>query len=219
MAARTKQSPARGAESERYAEVLGIAADLFARKGYTTTTVRDVADAAGILSGSLYHHFESKEAMADEILTSFLNDMRARYDEVLALDLAPRDAFGSLASASLRAIDDHQAAIVLYQKDGGYLAELPRFAYLRDAGRRFEEAWVGVIERGIASGDFRSSTDPRLAYRFIRATLWTVARWYRPEGAFDIEQITEQYLTILLDGLATPGRGRRRRVKAASAQG
>src|SRR5262249_57938903 len=47
--------------SERREEILAIAAKIFADKGYASTTVREIADAAGILSGSLYHHFDSKE--------------------------------------------------------------------------------------------------------------------------------------------------------------
>ena len=44
----------------RREELLAIAASLFAERGFKNTTVRDIADAAGILSGSLYHHFDSK---------------------------------------------------------------------------------------------------------------------------------------------------------------
>lgn len=195
-----------GTESGRHAEVLALAADLFARNGYATTTVRDIADAAGILSGSLYHHFSSKEAMVDEILASFLDGILSRYDEILAAALPPREAFAALATASLAAMEHDQAAIVIYQNDGRHLATLERFGYLAEAGRRFEQAWTGVLRRGIDSGDFRGATDPRLAYRLIRATLWTVARWYRPGGGLTPEQISDQYLAILLDGIAKPAK-------------
>jgi len=47
----------------RREELLSIAAKLFAERGFKNTTVRDIADAAGILSGSLYHHFPGKEAL------------------------------------------------------------------------------------------------------------------------------------------------------------
>jgi AcrR family transcriptional regulator len=54
-------------------ELLELAAEMFAERGLRATTVRDIADAAGILSGSLYHHFSSKEEMVDEALRSFLD--------------------------------------------------------------------------------------------------------------------------------------------------
>ena len=46
---------------------------MFAERGLRATTVRDIADSAGILSGSLYHHFSSKEEMVDELLRGFLD--------------------------------------------------------------------------------------------------------------------------------------------------
>lgn len=215
MAQRSKQTAARGtvrngqaAESGRQGEVLALAAGLFASNGYSATTVRDIADAAGILSGSLYHHFASKEAMANAILTAFLDEILGRYDEIVAADLPARESFEALATASLLAMERHQAAIVIYQNDGRHLALLENFAYLRDAGERFERAWVGVLQRGIEEGEFRRSLDPRLTYRFIRATLWTVARWYRPGGPQSAQEIADQYLAILLDGIA---RGKRKK--------
>jgi AcrR family transcriptional regulator len=69
--------------SSRRAELLELAAKMFAERGYGQTTVRDIADAAGILSGSLYHHFDSKESMVDEILRTFLDELFARYREVV----------------------------------------------------------------------------------------------------------------------------------------
>ena len=59
-------------------------------KGFRNTTVRDIADAAGILSGSLYHHFDSKESMVDEILSTFQEELFGQYDEILAGDDDPR---------------------------------------------------------------------------------------------------------------------------------
>jgi len=54
-----------GPAGNRRADVVRLAGELFAQKGFRATTVREIADAAGILSGSLYHHFDSKESIAD----------------------------------------------------------------------------------------------------------------------------------------------------------
>ncbi|MEO6471071.1 MAG: helix-turn-helix domain-containing protein, partial [Aeromicrobium sp.] len=73
----------------RREELLQIAAELFATKGFKNTTVRDIADAAGILSGSLYHHFDSKESMVDEILSSFQDELFGKYAAIVAGDDDP----------------------------------------------------------------------------------------------------------------------------------
>ena len=77
--------------SARRAEIVTIAGELFAERGYANTTVREIADAAGILSGSLYHHFDSKESMVDEILTGFLDELFGAYAEIVARQLSPRE--------------------------------------------------------------------------------------------------------------------------------
>jgi AcrR family transcriptional regulator len=64
-------------------ELLELAATMFAERGLRATTVRDIADSAGILSGSLYHHFKSKEQMVEEVLREFLDWLFGRYQEIV----------------------------------------------------------------------------------------------------------------------------------------
>src|SRR5437764_8236716 len=97
--------PSRGADSERRAELLEVAAEMFADRGFRATTVRDIADAAGILSGSLYHHFDSKESMVDEILRNFLDELFGRYREIVTAGGDPRDMLEAVVVASFESID------------------------------------------------------------------------------------------------------------------
>ena len=69
--------------NSRRDELLELAATMFAERGLRATTVRDIADSAGILSGSLYHHFSSKEEMVDEVLRNFMDWLFARYREIV----------------------------------------------------------------------------------------------------------------------------------------
>src|SRR6476620_3658814 len=94
---------------DRRERILLSAATLFARKGVAATTVREIADEVGILSGSLYHHFESKEAIVDEVISSYLEDLRSRYKEVLARDADPRTRLHDLVVASLNFFLNHTA--------------------------------------------------------------------------------------------------------------
>src|ERR1700759_4226289 len=107
-------------------QLLGIAADLFPERGFTKTTVRDIAAAAGILSGSLYHHFDSKESMVDEILSSFQRDLFRTYDEIVASDRDPRAKLEAVVHASFDAIDRHHAEVAIFQSDAAYLMQFDR---------------------------------------------------------------------------------------------
>ncbi|AOR29991.1 TetR family transcriptional regulator [Streptomyces fodineus] len=187
---------------ERREELLATAAEVFAAQGYNATTVRKIADAAGMLAGSLYYHFDSKESMLDEILSAFLDELWARYDAVLASGLGPRQTLEALVTESFREIDRHRAAVAIYQKESKHLLDEPRFHYLADSQARFEKAWLGTLERGVATQVFRADLDSRLTYRFLRDTVWVAASWYRPGGQHSPEEIARQYLSMVLEGIA-----------------
>lgn len=188
--------------TSRRDELLALAAGLFAERGLRATTVRDIADAAGILSGSLYHHFSSKEAIVDEILRRFLDALFGEYRRIVDSGLAPRETLEALVRASFEAIHSHRDEVAIYQDELKHLRGNPRFEYLRERNTEFREMWTAVLGRGMASGEFRSDLDTQLTYRFLRDTVWVAVRWYRPEDANDHAVIADQYLHIVLDGLA-----------------
>src|SRR3954469_22974748 len=180
----------------RRSELLGIAAGLFAEKGFRNTTVRDIADAAGILSGSLYHHFDSKESMVDEILTRFQEELFGRYEEIVAEGRGPRETLEAVVVASFEAIDRNHAEVAIYQNESKYLSQFERFAYLRDRNRQFHKLWAGLLTDGVRAGVFRADLDVELVYRFIRDTVWVAVHWYRPGGGQPAAEIARQYLGI-----------------------
>ena len=183
-------------------ELLAIAADLFARRGFKNTTVRDIADAAGILSGSLYHHFDSKESMVDEILSTFQTELFERYDAIVASSLDVRRKVEAVVKASFEAIDKHHAEVAIFQNEASYLMEYDRFDYLRTRNAQFRQLWMGLLEDGVSSGALRRDLDAELVFRFIRDTVWVAVRWYRPGGPLSADEVAQQYLSILLDGIA-----------------
>lgn len=187
---------------ERRRELLDTAAEVFAAQGYNATTVRKIADAAGMLAGSLYYHFDSKESMLDEILSTFLTELWEGYDAVLAAGLGPRETIEALVTESFREIDRHRAAVAIYQKESRHLSAQPRFHYLAQSQEKFEKAWLGTLERGVAAEVFRADLDVRLTYRFVRDTVWVAASWYRPGGQHSPDEIARQYLSMVLDGIA-----------------
>jgi AcrR family transcriptional regulator len=193
------------AAATRRDELLEIAARLFAERGFKNTTVRDIADAAGILSGSLYHHFDSKEAMVDELLDTFQTELWEKYDEIEASALSPRAKLEAIVRTSFDAIDHHHSEVAIFQNDAAYLTTFERFAYLDERNNKFRALWTGLLEEGVRSGELRADLDVELVYRFLRDTVWVAVRWYRPGGTLSPADIADQYLTILLEGIATGG--------------
>jgi AcrR family transcriptional regulator len=186
---------------DRRALIVSSAAEMFARKGIGATTVREIADAVGVLSGSLYHHFESKDAIVEEILAGYLETIQARYATVLESGRSPAESLHDLVLASLRVASEQPNATAIYQNELHYLREQRRFADVFAAAGNVQQTWLRVIEKGVAEGAFRSDIDPRVFYRLIRDAVWLSVRWHHHEPP---ERLADDITSIFLDGFSAP---------------
>jgi AcrR family transcriptional regulator len=187
--------------SQRRDHIVRLAGELFAEKGFQATTVRNIATEAGIFSGSLYHHFDSKESIADEILSSFFDQLMASYRQVLDEGGNPRDTIAGLVRVAFGSLERHRAAITVIQKDWTYLKSLDRFAYLAKFEDEVERLWVDVLRAGRDQGFFRADLDPEITYLMIRDTVWAAVRWFRPGGRLDAAALAGHYLGVIFDGI------------------
>ncbi len=165
--------------------------------------MREIAEEAGILSGSLYHHFDSKESIVDEVLRTFLEDLVARYRVAIQSGSDARTVLAEMVRIGFSTLEPHRAAVTVMQNDWNYLRSLPdnRFDYLVKAEDEVERMWIEQIKRGQAAGQFRGDVDPKLTYRMIRDTIWVAVRWFRPGGRLNPAGLAEHYVKVLFDGL------------------
>ena len=192
---------------------MDLAATMFAERGLRATTVRDIADSAGILSGSLYHHFSSKEQMVEELLRDFLDWLFDRYQEIVATEPNPLERLKGLFLASFEAIEHRHAQVVIYQDEAKRLSGQPQFYFVEERNKEQRKMWLDVLNQGVEEGYFRPDLDVDLVYRFIRDTTWVSVRWYQPGGPLTAEEVGRQYLSIVLGGITADGRRARESIK------
>ncbi len=201
-----EQSPD-GRPDGRRDELRAIAVGVFARKGYASATVRDIALAAGILSGSLYHHFDSKDAMLEEHLQEMFSELIAGYEAVATAELDAVEAFRRLIMFGFVSVAKRHDEFTIFQNDFAYLAQIPRFAFLRESSMEVESAWISVIQRGVDVGAFRRDLDVRLVFRTTMGALLTAVRWFDPKGRLDPEAMGAAQADFFLQGLQSPPSG------------
>lgn len=190
--------------ADRRELILESAAEMFARKGIGATTVREIADAVGVLSGSLYHHFKSKDAIVAEILGAYLASIRSRYAAVLDSGKPPAQCLHDLVLASLQVARDQPHATAIYQNELHYLRGQTEFADVHDGAAEVQRTWLRVIEKGVADGSFRDDIPPRVFYRLIRDAVWLSVRWHHPTGSYPTGQLADDVTSIFLHGFAGP---------------
>lgn len=186
--------------STRREGILQQAAVLFARQGVASTTVREIADGVGILSGSLYHHFDSKDSMVREIITSYLDDLGSRYAESCAEATTARERLARLVTVSLQVAEDHPNATQIYQNETALLRTLPQFEQIEAMAGEIHRSWAEAIDQGVADGEFRADLDPRLFHRLLRDAVFLSGRWYRPSAERPVGRLAEELLSTFLDG-------------------
>jgi AcrR family transcriptional regulator len=148
----------------RRSEILDTAAGLFASSGYVHTSLRDVADACGIQAGSLYHHFDSKEALARELIARWHAGLAAvgrvwLEDPPLPADRPVGDRVVALGADIAAAAVAHRAGLHLsaYEPHTGASPELLELAAGRPDDARL--ALRSVLEVGLQAGRIRAGTD------------------------------------------------------------
>lgn len=182
--------------------LLKEAARLFRDKGYERTTVRDLAAAVGIQSGSLFHHFRTKEEILKAVMVETIRLNTALMQA--AVDAAPtsQEKLRALVRAELESVNGQTGeAMAVLVFEWRSLAEESQadVLELRDI---YEKLWLDTLESLRQEG--RLLADPFVVRRMLTGALsWTVT-WYRPErGGLTLDGLTDQ--TMAMMGFASAG--------------
>jgi len=186
----------------RREQILTEASRLFSKKGYQATGMRELATAVGIEPASLYSHFPSKDHLLWEIASVCAEEFLLAADRVHAKNLSPIEQLSALIEAHVLIVVRNQPAAAVFDTEWVHLSEERRsqYARMRDT---YEQRFRGVIQAGIAAGQFRA-TDAKFAALTVLSALNFIYKWYRPQGAMSPETIATELNDLLLQGLAQP---------------
>lgn len=180
----------------RRRQLLRASARLFREKGYDGTSVRDIAQATGLQSGSWVYHFPTKHDMLVAVMEEGLNDALARIEVIARQDLPPRRKFAALVRTHLDTILGPGAdfiPVVLYEWRSLAPEGLPR---VTAPLKRYEAIWKQAISDLQRSGEWPVRT--RIDALLLFGALNWMARWYRPEGTLDVEQLSREAVKFFL---------------------
>lgn len=195
MAASSK--PAAAEETNRRAAIVRAAGRLFHEKGYSATTIRDIANAVGMRSGSPFYHFRTKHDMLRAVVLEGMDAISAAVAKAANSGKSPRATFEAMLRAHLGQLLGEQgrdfAATLLHESRHLDPEELAELVALKD---RYEAMWQKALRDLKRAGLI--ADDSQVARLFLMGALnWTV-QWYRADGARTIEQIARQFASFLL---------------------
>jgi TetR/AcrR family transcriptional regulator, cholesterol catabolism regulator len=206
MASKTLEKPAADTDTATRERILLEAARLFRHHGYAATTLREVADAAGIKAGSIYYHFESKEQILGEVMDKGIQVVAAAVREridALPPKATPRLRIGAAIEGHLWGLLHHgdftSANIRIY----GQIPTAVKNRH-RVVRRAYADTWDRLLDDALKRGALRADASTAVVRLFVIGALnWTV-EWYNPQkGSFD--EFVRQVTAIVFDGILSRG--------------
>ncbi|WLQ14229.1 TetR/AcrR family transcriptional regulator [Hahella aquimaris] len=176
--------------------LLAKAAHLFKEKGYERTTVRDLAASVGIQSGSIFHHFRSKEDILFAVMEETILYITAKMREALERAPTPRDRLLALLRCELESVlggTGEAMTVLVYEWRSLSDARQEEILKLRD---QYEGLWLDTLSEARDAGLVKG--DVAVLRRFLTGALsWTIT-WYKSEGSMTVEDLAQQALYLVV---------------------
>jgi len=197
--------------SARRAEIVEIARGLFAEKGYASTSTRDIADACGLLAGSLYSHFRSKGQILELAMAPFLDRLVAAMHDGAAEHGTGAERVEAMTRRVVAECAAHPAELRILHYAWPNIQAADELGELNERSTETLDLWQKVLASGVEDGTIRSDVQPEVAMRVITSSIHGVLDRQRYGTRTDLldmlglDVLTDQVVLVVVNGLrATP---------------
>jgi AcrR family transcriptional regulator len=201
---------------ERPQQIIEAALTIFGERGLASARLEDIAKSAGLSKGTIYLYFPNKEELFREVV---------RHTIVAQIERAERELAAATAQSAAETLEQFvhgywrflrspkfAALFRLIHAEIGNFPDLARF-YASEVVERWRRLVTGILERGIASGEFRD-VDPDVAARMLSPMLQMHAMWCSHRDLFKAtanrsdDQVLDEVLNFYLHAIrsASPGK-------------
>lgn len=183
---------------ENRERVIAIAAALFARNSYHGTGVAEICTAVGLGRGALYHYIGNKESLLYEISRTQVDRMNDQAEELVRAGLPAEKLLREMARQLLRNIASHRSEWAVFFREYTALTGEKRDKLVA-ARERYEGYWRQALDRGVDEKVLQPM--PRLLVKGILGMLNYTYLWFEPEGPVTPDELADEFLDALLDGV------------------
>jgi len=173
------------------------AAQLFVRKGYDGTSMRDLARNLGLRPSSIYGHVKSKQELLFRVMERLMDEVLARANEALSTVGEPQDLVRRLVVTNICQPGPYETALL----QSGLKNLQPRDrATIARKQKDYRNLWLRVLNDGQKRGAFNIK-DPKLAFLGIDGALVHIERWFNPSGRLTRLEVAEVFVDWILNSL------------------
>ena len=176
------------------------AARLFRLKGYSATSMRDLAQEVGMEAASLYNHIQNKQEILVELLMHIAEIFTEGMENIQASSLSPREKMERLIALHIRYTVEKPDAIAIITSEWVHLEEPHHKAYLQ-LRSAYEANIQSIITSGIKAGQF-AKVDPKIASFSVLSTLRWLYSWHHQQESINPVELEQKMIQCLLDGIS-----------------
>jgi AcrR family transcriptional regulator len=183
-------------------ELLKAATEVFWRSGYSAATIQQVADAMGVLKGSLYYYIESKEDLLFRIFDQTHADATKIMDRVDALDESPTARLELFIKEFVTFYLTSVERVTLYFRQWRYLTG-ERLETVMKQRDEYDGFLLNLIREAQAAGNAPEDISAKYMAFFILGAVNGIPDWYRREGRDSVQRISSAYAALAVRVVTT----------------
>lgn len=191
----------RETKAAREAKILATASKVFKRKGYANTSMGDIGKAVGLLQGSLYYYFKSKDEILYKIVSPPIERLISTLQAIVASEVTPTEKLHAAILAHVGGFEETYPEMLLFiQEDFKDVRPALRTAVV-NFRRTYDAIWDGLYREGIEAGEFRADLDRQITVYGILGMCNWMHRWFTKGKRLTGAEIAEIFTAIITSGI------------------
>jgi AcrR family transcriptional regulator len=178
--------------------LLSTAVGMFSEKGYSGTSIRDIAKVHGVSLSNIYYHFGNKDGLWREILKRSVLMLPERLRTAAAAAETPKARLEALIRAHLTTAVEYRRELLMLLSHRAQLAE-DLGNETAELQREVLDIYSGVLNELSEEGALNSTHVRVTAFNILGVINWHL-RWYRPEGPLPAETVHQEIVDFILRG-------------------
>jgi len=193
-----------GTGKNKRKEILTQSARLFRKKGFSGTSMQDIANVVGIRKGSIYYYFSSKSEIFREVLNRGICPLLKNAEYIAASDLPPAEKLRELIRSHIHYIMHNSYSLVLFfQEKDKIPAE--KIKHYVESRTKYENIFKASLARGIKEKVFPEVDVAFTIYAILGMCNWIV-QWYNPKGSRAPQEIIDHMVYLICDLMLNPNK-------------
>jgi len=185
--------------STRKETIIETAARLFRERGFSATSMRDLAEQVGVEAASLYNHISSKAEILQELCFKVANKFMSHIDKVDAEDISSIKKIEAVLRFHIQQMVENYEEVYVSDREWKHLEE-PYLSNFQNQRRNYRKRFAAIIENGIQKNEIKK-IDASTAVLIILHAISGIESWHRSKEKINGEELENNMVVIMTDGL------------------